>query len=82
MIKKEKIVPAFSALQEIFIIARWRIGRKDENHDVYDLMDGAEYLAGLACREDDQTIVFEQYLEMLSQKHSCSEALRAFREKQ
>lgn len=79
MIKENKIIQAFAALKEISIAARWRFGKDYNPEEIYDLMDGAEYLAGLACRDDDQTNVFESYLEMLSEKHSCNEALRVFR---
>ncbi len=79
MIHDEKIKLAFAALQEILIIARWRIGKDGNTQDIYDLMDGAEYLAGLACRDDDQTDTFEHYLVALCDKHSCPHAIHAFR---
>lgn len=79
MIYDEKIKLAFAALQEIFIVARWRIGKDGNKQDVYSLLDGAEYLAGLACRDDDQTETFERYLVDLCDKHSCPQALRIFR---
>lgn len=80
MINHEKIKPAFAALQEIFIVARWHLGKDINTENIYDLMDGAEYLAGLACRDDDQTDTFERYLVDLCDKHSCPQALRTFRE--
>lgn len=80
MIRDEKVMPAFAAIQEIAIIARWRIGKNEDHQDIYGLLDGAEYLAGLACRGDDQTDAFESYLEMICEKHSCSQAIRIFRE--
>lgn len=80
MIHDKKIKLAFAALQEIFIVSRWRIGKDGNTQDVYNLLDGAEYLAGLACRDDDQTDTFERYLVAFCDKHSCPQALRAYRE--
>jgi hypothetical protein len=80
MIKPEKIFPAFAALQELFISARWKVGKGEKSEAIYDLLDGAEYLAGMASEAEDKTDSFEQYLEMLCERHSCHQALRAFRE--
>ena len=80
MIAQEKTIPAFAAIQQIFIKARWMIGKRHDLNEVYDLLDGAEYLAGLASETSDKTKTFEDYLEMLCNKHSCKQALTIFRE--
>lgn len=80
MINNDKIVPAFLALQQIFILARWMVGKNQNSDAIYDLLDGAEYLAGLASRTEDKTDEFEKYLKMLCERHACSQALRAFEE--
>ena len=81
MIKANKIKPAFAAIQQIFISARWKIGAKENYQSFYDLMDDAEYLAGLACQDEDKTEIFESNLKMLSEKHACDHAWRLFNEK-
>lgn len=78
MIRENKIVPAFLALQQISISARWMVGKKMNPDSIYDLLDGAEYLAGLASRPEDKTNEFESYLKMLCERHSCSQALSVF----
>jgi hypothetical protein len=78
MIRENKIVPAFLALQQIFISARWMVGKSHDPESIYDMLDGAEYLAGLASRAEDKTDDFENYLKMLCERHSCSQALSVF----
>jgi hypothetical protein len=78
MIRETKIVPAFLALQQIFISARWMVGKNHDSKSTYDLLDGAEYLADLASRTEDKTEEFEKYLKMLCERHSCSHALSVF----
>jgi hypothetical protein len=78
MIREEKIHNAFAAIQQIFISARSKIGDGEDSKMLYDLMDGAEYLAGLALRSDDQTDKFYKYLKMLCENHNCMNALRAY----
>lgn len=80
MISKNKIVPAFLALQQIFIRARWMVGKNQNPEDIYNLLDGAEYLAGLASRTEDKTEEFDSYLKMLCERHACFQALSAFEE--
>lgn len=80
MIKENKIIPAFLALQQISILARWMVGKSQNPDSIYDLLDGAEYLAGLASRVEDKTEEFENYLKMLCDKHGCSQALSVFQE--
>jgi hypothetical protein len=78
MIQESKTVSAFLALQQIFISARWKLGKNINPNLLYDLLDGAEYLAGLASRAEDKTDEFEDYLRMLCERHGCSQALRVY----
>ena len=78
MIKENKIVPAFKALQHIFITSRWMAGKGYNPESIYDLLDGAEFLAGLAARIEDKTEEFEDYLKMICEKHGCHQALSVF----
>lgn len=54
------------------------VGKSHDPESIYDMLDGAEYLAGLASRAEDKTDDFENYLKMLCERHSCSQALSVF----
>lgn len=51
---------------------------KVDHGQIADLLDAAEYLAGLIYDKEDMTTVFRENLVALAQKHKCHVALDNF----
>jgi hypothetical protein len=78
MIEKIKEQRAVKALQAIIIRGRSMAYEKLDHKKIADLLDDAEYLAGLICEEEDRTNAFRSYLAETAVKHQCHWALTEF----
>lgn len=78
MIAKNKEVAAVKALQDVIIRGRAMAYGKADHVQIADLLDTAEYLAGLIYDKADMTIVFRENLLTLAKKHKCHIALDDF----
>jgi hypothetical protein len=78
MIVTDKEVAAMKALQAVLIRGREMAYEKVEHTKIADLLDTAEYLAGMLYEQSDMTVTFRQNLVGLAQRHSCGIALTLF----
>ena len=69
---------AIKALQLVIIQGRMMAYEKVSHSSIADLLDRAEYLAGLLCEERNTAEVFHANLIDLSKVHDCGLALEAF----
>lgn len=78
MIAKDKEVAAIKALQSVLIRGRTMAYAKDDHTKTADLLDVAEYLAGMLYEQQDMTETFRENLVMLAERHQCGVALTKF----
>jgi hypothetical protein len=78
MIAKEKEMAAMKALQFVIIHGRAMAYEKADHSKIADLMDRAEYLAGMLYEERDMTTTFRKNLVELATLHNCGIALTKF----
>jgi hypothetical protein len=79
MIRPEKHTQALKALQSILIWSRWMAYRKDDHAAIADILDWAEYLAGLVAEEKDRTETYASVLQGLADKYPfCKRAAAEF----
>ena len=78
MIAKDKEVAAMKALQAVLIRGRTMGYTKDDHAKIADLLDVAEYLAGMLYEQPDTTEIFRENLVMLAERHQCGVALTKF----
>lgn len=78
MITPNKLTNALHALQDVIIRGRTMAYEKADHGQIADLLDTAEYLAGLIYEKKDMTTAFRENLVGLAQKHKCHIALNNF----
>lgn len=78
MIAKDKERAAMKALQSVVIRGRAMAYERADHGKIADLMDRAEYLAGMLYEERDMTTVFRENLVELASLHNCGIALTQF----
>jgi hypothetical protein len=78
MITEEKKTAAIKALQSVIIRGRAMAYEKADHGKIADLMDRAEYLAGMLYEERDMTATFRENLVELATFHNCGIALTQF----
>ncbi len=69
---------AIKALQLVIIRGRMMAYENMSHASIADLLDRAEYLAGLLCNEKFTTEVFLDNLSDLAKLHDCGMALEVF----
>ncbi|HEX3627412.1 MAG TPA: hypothetical protein VH280_18555 [Verrucomicrobiae bacterium] len=75
MITPNKLANALHALQDVIIRGRSMAYEKVDHGQIADLLDTAEYLAGLIYDKEDMTTAFRENLVTLAKKHKCHVAL-------
>ena len=75
MITPNKLANALHALQDVIIRGRTMAYEKADHVQIADLLDTAEYLAGLMYDKEDMTTAFRENLVTLAKKHKCQVAL-------
>lgn len=78
MIAKDKEAAAMKALQAVLIRGRTMAYAKDDHAKIADLLDTAEYLAGMFFEQEDMTKTFRENLVTLAERHQCGIALTKF----
>lgn len=79
MIKEEKLSKSLSALQDLIIRARNLAYQNHPSKKLAELLDGIEYLPALIIEEEDQTELFEHFLEELCIQYNFPEILNKYR---
>lgn len=75
MIAKDRETAAMKALQAVIIRGRAMAYAKDDHAKIADLLDVAEYLAGMFFEQEDMTKTFRENLVALAERHQCGVAL-------
>ena len=78
MISEGKVMAAMKALQSVIIRGRAMAYETADYNKIADLLDRAEYLAGMLYEERDMTATFRENLVELAELHSCGIALTQF----
>ena len=79
MVRLEKQTQAFKSLQSLLIWTRWLAYQKEDFNAIADIMDWAEYLAGMLAEEEDRTETYAAVLKELADKYPfCNFAVVEF----
>jgi len=78
MIESEKLNKALRAIHDLIIQAR--ILTMDlSKQEMFEFLDGLEYLPNLLAQEDDMTIQFESFLEQLCIENNCVHIFKRYK---
>ncbi len=73
MIDKEKNSKAIKAIQDLIIKGRILAFEKVDHSEMFDFLDGVEYLPGLIIAESNTTKQFEDHLKSMCSDFDCIE---------
>jgi hypothetical protein len=78
VIIEQKKIAAMKALQSVIIHGRIMAYEKADYNRIADLLDRAEYLAGMFYENRDMTVTFRENLVEIAELHNCGIALTQF----
>jgi len=75
MIKEDKFNNSIVAIHNLIIRARSLAYQKADYEIISDFLDALEYLPALIIEKEDRTGLFEQFLDDICKRYSCTEVL-------